>query len=225
MATPLPALPARTRWPARDPERTRERILTAALKEFSQRGFAGARVDRIARLARVNKRMLYHYFGNKDDLFREILGRKLSQRATWAAAAPEEPAASLQYWFEIVCRETDWVRLTQWEALEHGNGQIARGAERRAALGDIVARLGRSRAKGLVAPDLDPRHTLLSMAALTTFPIAFPQITWLMTGLKPTDPAFRQQWAKFLQRLAPVFRPDHAVPPGPMASAEGRPAP
>jgi hypothetical protein len=59
------------------------------------------------------------------------------------------------------------------------------------------------------------------MAALTTFPIAFPQITRLVTGLKPTDPAFQQQWVKFLQRLAPAFRPRHVVPQGRMASAEG----
>jgi len=61
---------ARTR---RDPERTRERILEAALFEFSDKGLEGARVDEIARRAGSNKRMLYHYFGNKDELFRAVL--------------------------------------------------------------------------------------------------------------------------------------------------------
>ncbi len=42
----------------RNPERTRERILSAALKEFATQGFAGARVDMIARRAAINKRML-----------------------------------------------------------------------------------------------------------------------------------------------------------------------
>jgi AcrR family transcriptional regulator len=49
---------------SRDPGRTRRRILAAALAEFSAKGFAGARVDAIARRAKGNKRMLYHYFGN-----------------------------------------------------------------------------------------------------------------------------------------------------------------
>jgi AcrR family transcriptional regulator len=53
----------------RNPERTRERILAAAMEEFSSRGFGGARVDTIAERAGANKRMLYHYFGNKDELF------------------------------------------------------------------------------------------------------------------------------------------------------------
>ena len=65
----------------RDLNRTREKILAAALAEFSARGFAGARVDAIARRARVNKRMLYYCFGAKQDLYREVLRRKLAERS------------------------------------------------------------------------------------------------------------------------------------------------
>ena len=57
----------------RDPVRTRERILRAARREFVAKGFAGARVDAIARSAAVNKRMLYHYFGDKEALYRAVL--------------------------------------------------------------------------------------------------------------------------------------------------------
>src|ERR687888_919087 len=53
----------------RDPEATRERILRAAMAEFASKGLGGARVDEIAERAGANKRMLYHYFGNKEDLF------------------------------------------------------------------------------------------------------------------------------------------------------------
>lgn len=53
----------------RDPERTRARILAAATEEFAHHGLGGARVDRIARRAGANKRMLYYYFGSKEDLF------------------------------------------------------------------------------------------------------------------------------------------------------------
>jgi AcrR family transcriptional regulator len=59
--------------PARDPAHSRARILDAAHAEFAEHGFDGARVDRIAALAGINKRMLYHYFGNKDDLFCAVL--------------------------------------------------------------------------------------------------------------------------------------------------------
>jgi AcrR family transcriptional regulator len=57
----------------RDPEQTRQRILDAAKAEFSRVGLGGARVDRIALEAGANKRMLYYYFGNKEDLFLAVL--------------------------------------------------------------------------------------------------------------------------------------------------------
>ncbi len=68
----MPAPTRRTAAP-RDPEQTRARILAAAKSEFARVGLGGARVDRIAELAGANKRMLYYYFGNKDDLFRAVL--------------------------------------------------------------------------------------------------------------------------------------------------------
>lgn len=57
----------------RDPDASRGRILAAATTEFATKGFGDARVDEIARSAGINKRMLYHYFGNKDDLFQAVL--------------------------------------------------------------------------------------------------------------------------------------------------------
>ena len=50
-----------------------DRILAAAALEFAERGFGGARVDRIARRARVNKAMLYYHFKSKQGLYRTLL--------------------------------------------------------------------------------------------------------------------------------------------------------
>src|SRR5688572_8086879 len=52
---------------------SRESILAAALEEFAQRGFDGAKVDRIAQHAKVNKAMLYYHFRSKGALYVEIL--------------------------------------------------------------------------------------------------------------------------------------------------------
>jgi AcrR family transcriptional regulator len=59
--------------PQRDPERTRAAILGAATVEFSAKGLDGARVDEIARRSGVNKRMIYHYFGDKEGLYLAVL--------------------------------------------------------------------------------------------------------------------------------------------------------
>ena len=57
----------------RNPARNQERILKAATGEFARFGLGGARVDRIAARAGANKRMLYYYYGNKEDLFLTVL--------------------------------------------------------------------------------------------------------------------------------------------------------
>jgi AcrR family transcriptional regulator len=57
----------------RNPARNQERILKAATGEFARYGLGGARVDRIAARAGANKRMLYYYYGNKEDLFLAVL--------------------------------------------------------------------------------------------------------------------------------------------------------
>lgn len=62
-----------TETSGRDPDRTRARILAAATDEFARFGLGGARVDRIAAAAETNKRMLYYYFGNKEELFLAVL--------------------------------------------------------------------------------------------------------------------------------------------------------
>lgn len=57
----------------RNPAATRQKLLTAARREFAKSGLAGARVDEIAARAGVNKQLVYHYFGDKDALYLAVL--------------------------------------------------------------------------------------------------------------------------------------------------------
>jgi TetR/AcrR family transcriptional regulator len=189
----------------RDPERTRERILAAALQEFSAHGFHGARVDAIARRANINKRMLYHYFGNKQNLFRAILRRKMAERSAWLAAAPKGPLDILPYWFQLACHDIDWVRLLTWEALQVGQGKVIDEKERLAAIERGLDRLRVGQSKGLLSREIDPRMLLLAISALTTLPLAFPQITRMVTGHSIEDPKFQKKWIAFLRWFTRAF--------------------
>jgi TetR/AcrR family transcriptional regulator len=82
--------PAKTEPPA---EASRDRLLAAAREEFSARGFDGAKVDRIARQARVNKAMLYYHFKSKRELYLTILREQFSAVASAVAVVREEPGA------------------------------------------------------------------------------------------------------------------------------------
>src|SRR5690349_10886598 len=63
----------------RDAERTRAEILDVATAEFAERGYAGARVDEIADRTRTTKRMIYYYFGGKQQLYIAVLERAYAQ--------------------------------------------------------------------------------------------------------------------------------------------------
>jgi len=73
----------------RDPAKNQARILAAATGEFARYGLGGARVDRIAARAGANKRMLYYYYGNKEDLFLAVL------EASYASIRNAEKALKL----------------------------------------------------------------------------------------------------------------------------------
>ena len=203
------ARPAKPKGAAagRNPERTRERILSAALQEFAANGFAGARVDAIARRAAINKRMLYHYFGNKEHLFREVLRRKIAERQASAEGLSGDPAESLPFWFKLSCRDADWVRLLEWEALQDADNQLIDGTSRRALAMRALGRIRQQQALGHLAGGFEPHHLLLAMRSLTMFPLAFPQLTRLITGRLVSDPHFQKKYAEFLKKFAAAFRP------------------
>src|SRR5437667_10527812 len=75
-----------------------EQILHAAARDFAERGYAGARVDRIARRAAVNKAMLYYHFRSKQQLYRTLLRRmfgRAAERINAVGASAAAPAAKI----------------------------------------------------------------------------------------------------------------------------------
>jgi TetR/AcrR family transcriptional regulator len=197
---------AMSKAPGRNPQQTQQRILEAALQEFAAKGFAGARVDVIARKARINKRMLYHYFGDKEGLFREVLRRKIAERSAWLANAPDEPSERLPAWFRLAWRDREWVQLLQWEALQWGDKKVIDEDRRIESVGRAVERVRQQQANGIIDPSLDPGQLLLSMMALTAYPMAFPQLARFATGFSVSDETFQKQREAFLRQFAGLFQ-------------------
>ena len=186
----------------RDPEATQQRILDAALREFAAQGFAGARVDVIAKTARINKRMLYHYFGDKEALFREILRRKIAERKAFVAHAPENPFESLPVWAELMAKDPEWIRLLQWEALQWGESKkVIDEPRRREGFELAVKHLRKQQTSGAIPKELDAGQLLVSMLALTAYPFAFPHLVRLATGLRVSSRKFQNQRVEFLRKL------------------------
>jgi AcrR family transcriptional regulator len=94
----------------RGKEASKDRLLTAAAREFAARGFAGASVDRIAAAARLNKAMIYYHFRSKATLYREILRDMfgaVNARVRAVAASSQPPAEKIRQFIEAIAIEAE----------------------------------------------------------------------------------------------------------------------
>jgi AcrR family transcriptional regulator len=170
--------------PLRSPraEATRRRILDAAIAEFADKGLAGARVDEIAARAGANKRMLYAYFGSKDELWLTVLehayaAKRDEERAIEVdALAPAEAMAALvRFNLRYTARHPEFVALLNQENV-HRAAYLRRSAAVPALysplLDTLAAVLARGAAAGAFRRDVDPLQLYVTIVALGHFFVA-----------------------------------------------------
>ena len=166
---PSPA-PRRTR----DKEGTRRAILEAAIAEFSAKGYAGGRVDDIAARTATSKRMIYYYFGGKEQLYAAVLeeaygGMRDAEAAlSLDALSPVEAMRRLvEVTFDHHAAHPEFVRLVSVENIhEASNVKLSPEipARNATAIGRLAALLARGEASGVFRRGLDPLdvHMLIS---------------------------------------------------------------
>ncbi len=110
-----------------NPEKTREDILQAAINEFVQQGLAGARVDAIAERTATSKRMIYYYFGSKEQLYVECLVKlygdiRKTEHSLDLESLPAEQAIRrlVEFTFDHHDRNVDFVRIVCTENIHYG---------------------------------------------------------------------------------------------------------
>lgn len=186
----------------RDAERTRERILDAALVEFGEHGFAGARTGAIAARAGVNQQLISYYFDGKEGLFRALQRR---WETTSGAARPDVPMAErVTEFIRLSGSQRSWARLLAWEGLEDADARpdAERGEqETRDYFAAMVEDARRRQEAGEFAADLDPAYVLLMLFAATLAPTVLPQVVRRVTGLAADSPEFLDTYAEQLSKI------------------------
>ncbi len=177
-------------------------ILLAAIDEFSERGFEGARMEAIAQRAGYNKSLAYRHFADKMGLFEAVLRHKVEQRTDLAHRMPDELAAALEYWFEQSFGDPHYLRLLIREALNDKGGEIVEESSRRAYYQELTNAIAKLQETRQVSEKYDPAMLNLVMTAVTLFPIVFPQLTRLITRRAPGSRAFKREWKNILRQLA-----------------------
>lgn len=167
---------------ARNPEKTRERILEAARVEFSKNGLGGARVNAIAERAGVNKQLIYYYFVDKERLYSEVLERAyldIRERESALdldALSPEAAMARfIQVNFDFLVENRHFVALLNDENLHRA--RHIRTGEQITALHETLNRtLGRTLDRGLAAGAfarrVDPMELYIAIASLCYFSLS-----------------------------------------------------
>jgi TetR/AcrR family transcriptional regulator len=191
----------------------RERILVAATEQFAAKGLAGARVDEIARAARVNKQLVYYYYGGKLELYNQVLGQMVEESRHKIEA--EATCKTLAEKMEFLTRagtfpnSLRWQRLLGWEALETdpGEGGIVREEDRRGAWERHVASVREAQASGELDAALDPELVALALVSVAILPFMLPQVTKFITGCLPQDSAFLERYEATVGELIAHLRP------------------
>jgi hypothetical protein len=146
----------------------------------------------------------------------------MAERQAWGLATPDSPTESLPYWFDLACKDKGWVRLLEWEALQFAEGRLIDEERRRNSAAEAVNRILRRQSLGYLSDEFQAPQILLAMLALTWFPVAFPQLTKLITGKVPSDEEFLRAQREFLRKFAKAFKANTCVESAGGARANGR---
>ncbi|RJO76623.1 TetR/AcrR family transcriptional regulator [Nocardia panacis] len=182
--------------PTKRSDATRQALLRAARDEFAEYGLAGARVDRIAEAAGVNKERIYGLFGSKDKLFDVIIVETLQEfMAIVNPLAETDPGRYVAKLFDYHNSNPQLMRLMLWEALHRGDDAHDVDGWR---AHHYEAKFERASSQFGVSKE-DGGRVLLALCGLSNWNLAVPQTVRMLLGPEAaTDKtATRDFMAKF----------------------------
>ncbi|MFD1558198.1 TetR family transcriptional regulator [Paraburkholderia silviterrae] len=161
--------------------KTRERIFNIAIREFADKGFSGARVETIATRAKVNIRMIYHYFGGKEALYVEVLEHVLArlreaELAVTLDVHTVDPATGILQLYDFTeghfAAHPELLCLLSWENLNRAR-VLKKSKVIQAMSSPVLDKLHtlirRGEAAGTLRKGIDPLHLYVTLVSLAYF--------------------------------------------------------
>jgi len=162
----------------RNSARTKERILRAAIALFAEHGPSATTIRMLAKRARVNRRMLYYYFGSKEGLYRAAMRSMYEQNAIVEAELSRAGLSAekllerfVRALYEFLSEHPEFVRLLTWENLRQGRSvrHVDTDAVMAPVLEALRVALERGKAEGRFRRNVDEKQLLISCMALSFF--------------------------------------------------------
>jgi AcrR family transcriptional regulator len=199
----------------RDAVRTRSEILDVATREFADKGYAGARVDEIAAKIRTTKRMIYYYFGSKEQLYVAVLEREyarirgLEGRLDVEHLDPVDAVRQLvELTFDHHEAHPDFIRLVSIENIHqarHIAGSQVLEELGHPALDTLTRILERGREAGLFRGDVDALDVHMTISAFCVFRIANRHTFQAIFKRDMLDPARRDHDRRMIGDLVAEY--------------------
>jgi AcrR family transcriptional regulator len=199
----------------RDPERTSAAILAAAVQEFATKGYSGARVDAIAERAGINKRMLYHYFGDRDALYVAVLDSayyKIRSAETALHLSDRDPEVAIaelvRFTWNYFLDNPEFLSLLGSENLNRAKflKRSARIFELHSPLVALLSKvLDRGVRAGKFKRGIDPVQLYVTIASLGFF---YLSNRWTLSTIFRRDlmsPQELEAWGKHIQEVVLSF--------------------
>jgi AcrR family transcriptional regulator len=201
--------------PQRDAERTRTEILDIATREFADRGYNGARVDEIATKTRTTKRMIYYYFGSKEQLYIAVLERVYLQIRTAEQTLDVDgldPVDAIRRIAELTFdhhqSHPDFIRLVSIENInraEHMAKSPTFPGQNASVVSLIEQILARGREQGRFARQVDALDVHMLISSYCVFRVANRHTFNTIFGRDLADPALRDRYRAMLGDLVVAY--------------------
>lgn len=183
-------------------------ILAIATEEFALKGLSGARVDEIAERTQTSKRMIYYYFGGKDELYRAVLAkvygdiRTREAQLNLDALTPVEAISRLvELTFDYDESHVAFIRLVTFENI-HRAKHLAKLTSLRNVNASVIKTLEdiirRGRAEGVFKNDVDPVDLHLFISAFCFFRVSNQHTLGVLFGRDLSDAKLRKKHKKMI---------------------------
>lgn len=156
----------------RNSQKSKEDILKAAEIKFAEKGIYGTRVDDIAEAANINKRMLYEYFGNKEELYRAVLVEVYSRLSKQEMVLLSENMCCIDamkriinLYFDFLKNNPTYVNLILWENLNKGEyiKDIDFSSIKDPVFNLLRKVINKGKSDGIFRSDVDTEQVILSL--------------------------------------------------------------
>ena len=172
-----------------DSTATKARLLDAAFAEFAQYGLAGARVDRIAEAAQANKRLIYVYYGSKEQLFDAVLAQRVGALFGAVPFSAEDLPGFVGSLFDHLAASPQLQRLARWRGLERVEPSVVERDWTR----ETVEAIAQAQQRGAITADLAPADLLTLVLGMATSWFSLPSAMSEVAVVDVRSPQHLQQ--------------------------------